>query len=78
MASEKFDRWREAERKAHEAEMACRKPGRNWKGWYPQDEDGEELARRLRAEADALFDEAMEEMHREVNEALSRPVRQPR
>ena len=78
MASEKYERWREAERRAHEAELACRKPTRNWKGWFPENVEGEELARRLRAEPDALFDEAMEEMHREVDEALSKPVRQPR
>lgn len=78
MSLVKYKRWLDLERKASEAEKAVRTPSKNWKGWHPPTSQEEASAKQLRAEADSLFEDAMQEMNSSVQKALNKPIRQPR
>lgn len=67
--SDKYEQWREADRQAHAAEALLHGKARSAGRRDTSDADGAR-ARELRARADSLFDEAMNELNREVNAAI--------
>jgi len=72
---QKYEEWRRADRRAHEAEMRSKALTTRHKGIPTPDPQAEKEARDLRAAAERLFDEAMAELEGRVTVELDKRVR---
>jgi hypothetical protein len=73
----KYEKWRRADQRAHEAEMRSKALTTRRKGVPTPDPEAEKVARALRAAAESLFDEAMVELEGRVAVELDKRVRRP-
>jgi hypothetical protein len=73
----KYEEWRRADHRAHEAEMRSKALITRRKGVPTPDPDADKEAKDLRAAADRLFDDAMAELNGRVAVELDKRVRRP-
>lgn len=73
----KYEKWRLADQRAHEAELRSKALATRRKGVRTPDPEAEKLAKALRAVADSLFDEAMTELEGRVAVELDKRARRP-